>query len=104
MTIEFKWPWTMLPLSGADRWIAHIKEGIKSDNPLYGKKIFPSACCEDKKVILVDNDDDGTYAVLTYENNSSKDFHTDILVNVQDVIKVINEDHTKAMATVHTES
>ena len=73
MTIEFKWPWTMLPLAGADTWIAHIQEGIKSDNPLYGKKIFPSGCREDKKVLLVENDDDGTYAVLTYENNSSKE-------------------------------
>ena len=67
--IEFKWPWTMLPLEIADEWIEEVKKGLLPEEPIYGKEIFVSGRREDKKLLLVANDTDGSYAIVNYEIN-----------------------------------
>jgi len=103
MTIEFKWPWTMVPLERADVWIAQIQKGIKPGNVLYGKKIFPSGYREDKKVILIENDDDGSYAFLSYID-PSKEFTVEVVLSPQDVMKVINQNHAQAVKAYEGEN
>lgn len=104
MVINFKWPWAMLPLASADVWIEHIQAGLDTDNPLYGKKLFPSGYREDKKIILIENDDDGTYAVLTYKSNNSTKFSVEVIAETQQVIDLINRDHEKAVAAFDDDS
>lgn len=62
--IEFKWPWTMMPLELTDEWIEEVKKGLPKSDPLYGKDIFVSGRKEDDNLLLMDNDTDGTYAIV----------------------------------------
>lgn len=48
VVVEFKWPWTMIPMELADEWIEMIEKGISKTESIYGKKIFPSARNEEK--------------------------------------------------------
>ena len=67
MRIEFRWPWTMIPLENSDEWIDFIREQIGPGHPLFEKAIFPSARREDERTVLIENDDDGTYVVLSFD-------------------------------------
>ncbi len=71
--ITIKWPWTMLPLACADKYIEHLSECISPGHPLYGKKVFPSCRREDTQDLIVqyDLDDEGTYAIV-YFNSTKK--------------------------------
>lgn len=71
VVVEFKWPWTMLPMEAADEWIRIIESGTSRREPIYGKEIFPSARNEEQELILVDNDTDGTYEILSVQRNIS---------------------------------
>lgn len=51
--IEFRWPWTMMPLECADEWIEFIRTQIGPGHPLFGKSIFASARREDEDTILI---------------------------------------------------
>ena len=64
--IEFKWPWTMMPLELSGEWIEEVKKGLPKSDPLYGKDIFVSGRKEDDNLLLVDNDTDGTYAIVRF--------------------------------------
>jgi hypothetical protein len=39
VVIEFKWPWTMMPLELAGEWIEAVKKALPKSDPLYGKDI-----------------------------------------------------------------
>ena len=64
--VEFNWPWTMIPLELAEEWIEEVKKGLDVNDPIYGKDIFVSGRNESENVLLVDNDSDGTYAMVRY--------------------------------------
>jgi hypothetical protein len=40
--IEFKYPWTMMPLENAEEWINAVKESLTEDDPLFKKEIYVS--------------------------------------------------------------
>lgn len=71
VVVEFKWPWTMIPMELADEWIEMIEKGISKTESIYGKKIFPSARNEEKKLILVDNDTDGTSVIMSVKRDKT---------------------------------
>jgi hypothetical protein len=64
--VEFHWPWTMIPLELVGEWIEEVKKGLEVDDPLYGKDIFVSGRKDGGNLLLVDNDSDGTYAIVQY--------------------------------------
>jgi len=64
--IEFNWPWTMIPLELAGEWIEEVKKGLDVNDPVYGKDIFVSGRHECENLLLLDNDSDGTYAIVKY--------------------------------------
>ncbi len=101
VVITFKWPWTMIPLEYADKWTALIKGWLKKSDSIYGKDIFPSARHEDKKSILLDIDDDGSYAIITFEGengyNRPNEFQVELLSTSNDVIERIERDHAEAL-------
>ena len=67
ITIEFKYPWTMLPLENADEWITAVKNSLRPNEPLYRKEIFVSGRHEYEQLMLVENDTDGNYAIVSVE-------------------------------------
>lgn len=70
--IEFKYPWTMTPLENAGEWIEMVKSSLQPSDPLFGKDIFVSGRHDFKNLHLVDNDTDGSYAIISMQINSSK--------------------------------
>ncbi|WP_200251170.1 hypothetical protein [Lamprobacter modestohalophilus] len=68
ITIEFRYPWAMMPVGNSGYWIDAVKKSIKATDPLYEKDIFVSGRHETQNLILVDNDSDNTYAIMSYEN------------------------------------
>ena len=72
VTIEFKYPWSMMPLQSSGEWIDAVSKSLPKSDPLYGKQIFVSAKHDIKKLILVDNDSDSNYAILSYSVSKSK--------------------------------
>ena len=67
--LEFKYPWAMMPLENADEWINAVAESLEKTDPLYGKQIFVSGRHECENLLLVDNDTDNNYAVVSFGVN-----------------------------------
>ncbi len=67
--VEFKWPWTMIPLDLVGDWIEEVKNALTPDEPIYGKQIFVSGRREDKDILLIENDTDGTYVIVKFEKD-----------------------------------
>ena len=60
-----------MPIENAGDWINTISKSLKNSDPLYGKKIFVSGRHEFENLILVDNDTDGNYGVMSFEFKSN---------------------------------
>jgi len=56
-----------MPLSNVDEWISLISSSLDSSDPLYGKKIFVSCIHESKRYLLIENDSDDSYAIVSIE-------------------------------------
>ncbi len=67
--IEYKWPWTMLPLEVVDDYIKEVSIGLRSNESIYGKDIFVAARREDKNILLIENNTDQTYAIVEFEKD-----------------------------------
>ncbi len=65
--IEFKYPWTMMPLENAGEWIEMVKDSLQPSDPLFGKDIFVSGRHESNRLLLVDNDTDDNYAIVSIQ-------------------------------------
>ncbi|MCF7978452.1 MAG: hypothetical protein K9L82_10615 [Chromatiaceae bacterium] len=72
ITIRFKYPWAMISVENSGYWIDAVKRSIKETDPIYGKDIFVSGRHETENLILVDNDSDKTYAIMSYETKGSE--------------------------------
>lgn len=102
--IEFRWPWTMIPLEFADEWIEFIRAQIGPGHPLFGKEFFPSARREDGDVILVDNDDDGTHVVLSFDRTMTirrkRMPFTEVIRSRAELAQRLEHDHKVAMERI----
>ena len=102
--IEFRWPWTMMPLECADEWIEFIRAQIGPGHPLFGKAIFPSARREDEDTVLVENDDDGTYVLLSFDRKTSirrkRMPFTETIQSPAELAQRLEHDHKLAMAKI----
>lgn len=99
--VEFRWPWTLMPFESADGWIEEVKNGLRVNDPLYGKDIFVSGRKEGENLILVDNDTDGTYAIVRFEaapGGLALKFSTiEILKTSKELAIKLKKDHTDAV-------
>lgn len=66
ITIEFKFPWSMMPLESAGEWIDAVSGALQNTDPLFGKKLFVSGRHDSRNLLLVENDTDNTYAIVSY--------------------------------------
>ena len=67
--LEFKYPWTMIPLENAGEWISAVAESLEKTDPLHGKQIFVSGRHECENLLIVDNDTDNNYAIISFGFN-----------------------------------
>jgi hypothetical protein len=99
--IQFRWPWTMLPLECADEWIEFIRGQIGPRHPLFGKAIFPSARRQDEDTVLVENDDDGTYVLLSFDRKvtvqGKRMPFTEVIQSRSELVQRLQHDHEVAM-------
>jgi hypothetical protein len=103
-TIQFKYPWTMMPLESTDEWIDAVSKSLKINDPLYGKKIFVSGRHETENLILVDNDTDDSYGIVSFnftEESNTVEFNTvEVLHSRRSLAEKLQSDHEKAVAEV----
>ncbi|MBL3527065.1 MAG: hypothetical protein JMN27_17615 [gamma proteobacterium endosymbiont of Lamellibrachia anaximandri] len=95
--IEFKYPWTMTYLEDAGKWIDTVKNSLQPSDPLFEKEIFVSGRHEVEKLLLVDNDTDGTYAIVgvKYNSKSRKSVcHTvEVILTSEELANRLEKDH-----------
>ena len=104
ITIEFKYPWTMMPLENAGEWIDMVKNALDPSDPLFGKEIFVSGLHEFKKLLLGDNDTDDNYAIVSIKKHSSScvySFSTvEVLSSKEEFARKIQRDHELAISQI----
>ena len=90
-----------MPLELADEWIEEVKKGLPKSDPLYGKDIFVSGRKEDDNLLLVDNDTDGTYAIVRFAVDMGgrrlKCSVIEILETRTDLVDKLRQDHITAV-------
>lgn len=76
-----------------------LNDSLKGTDPLFGKEIFVSGIHENKKLLLVENDTDGTFAIVSI-SRSVKTFTyntLEIISSREEMADKLNQDHTKEM-------
>lgn len=99
--VEFNWPWTMIPLELVGEWIEEVNKGLEVNDPIYGKDIFVSGRKDGDNLLLVDNDTDGTYAIVRFTKAitglSLKCSTIEILKTSEEVAIKLKQDHVDAV-------
>ena len=99
--IEIKYPWKMMPLENAGEWIDLVKNSLDSSDLLFGKDIFVSGLHEFKKLLLVENDTNDNYAIVSIEKNSSSQGYTcatvELLSSRRKLAEKLQQDHELAL-------
>ena len=100
ITIEYKYPWNMMPLEHSGGWIKMLNDSLKSSDPLFGKEIFVSGIHETRKFLLVENDTDGTFAIISI-SKSKKAFTCstfEIISSREEMAAKLKSDHDEAIS------
>jgi len=100
VTIEFKHPWAMMPLECADEWINAVKGSLIEGDPLFGKDIFVSGRHECEQQILIENDSDNNYAIVSVmpDGKSKISYKTiEIIASRVALAERLSSDHKEAM-------
>ena len=105
ISIEFKYPWTMVPLELSGEWIEIVKNSVKSTDPLFKKDIFVSGRHEFKKLLLIENDTDDNYAIVSIKKKISFQEYTcttvDLFSSRQEYANKLQKDHEVALKEIH---
>lgn len=91
----------MMPLELAGEWIEEVKKGLGVNDPIYGKDIFVSGRKDGENLLLVDNDTDGTYAIVRFEKAIGglglRCSTIEILKTSEELAIKLNKDHINAV-------
>jgi ABC-type metal ion transport system substrate-binding protein len=97
MKLEFKDPWNMVWLENANGWIDLVKQTLDSSDPLYGKDIFVSGIHESKKFLLIENDTDNNYGIVSIERKSKTNKSTfktiEQIYSIENLAVRLKQDH-----------
>jgi hypothetical protein len=100
--IEFKYPWIMIPLENAEEWINVVKGSLTEDDPLFKKEIFVSGRHEYEQLLLVENDSDDNYAIVSVMHDRKAAKLTcktiEVVKSVYALKERLKNDHQKATA------
>ncbi len=105
ITIEFKYPWTMVPFEFSDEWIEIIKNSLKSTDPLFKKDIFVSGRHEFEKSLLIENDTDDNYAIVSINKKIGSQEYIcttkELFSSRQEYANKLQKDHEVALKEIH---
>jgi hypothetical protein len=106
ITIEFKFPWAMMPLESSGEWIDLLKSALPKSDPLFGKDIFVSGCHETKQLLLVDNDTDESYAIVSIEADPNTRTYrcatVQVICSSTELARRLQQDHKEALSQLTT--
>ena len=89
----------MIPLEFVDEFIGKIKAVLSKEHPLYGKDLFPSAKISRREIYIIENDSNGTLAILNLEKqmeiDGKKHPFTEVDLSRSEVISRIDKDHNE---------
>ena len=104
INIEFKYPWTMTWIESVGDLIEMVKSSLKPSDPLFGKEIYVSGKHEYKQLLLIDNDTDDTYAIVSIVTDSSqKGYYCKTLEEISTTDKlaeVLHHEHLNALQKI----
>ena len=92
----------MMPLGNAEEWIHAVKGALPKEDPLFKKEIFVSGRHEHEQLLLIENDTDENYAIVsvTYDRKANR-----LICRTIEVIESryalkerLSNDHRKASA------
>ena len=90
-----------MPVELVGEWIEEVQMGLEVDDPLYGKDIFVSGHKKSDNLLLVDNDSDGTCAIVKYATAIGrvglKCSTIEILKTSKEVAIMLKQDHIDAV-------
>ena len=91
----------MMPLENSGDWIEIVKTSLQPSDPLFGKDIFVSGRHEFKNLLLVDNDTDDSYAIISIKidsNARSVNCATvEVISSIEELAKKLQHDHEEAL-------
>ena len=106
IAIEFKFPWTMMPLESSGEWIDFLKNSLPKSDPLFGKDVFVSGRHETKQLLLVDNDTDESYAIVSIEADPNTRTYScatvQLICSRAELARQLQQDHKEALSQLTT--
>ena len=109
LTLNIKWPWTMLPLSAADDYIEYLQSQIGPGHPLYQREVFPACIREDSQDVIIqfDLDDDKTHAIVYFSEKQlfgkKKMPRVEMIASFSELKERFEKDHRDAMENIQEE-
>ena len=100
ISIEYKEPWVMLSFDVQDEWIHIIKNSLQVTDPLYEKKIYIAGRHDFEKLLLVENDSDDNYAIVSIKRDESMRFicsTEEVIFSREELSRRIEGDHMKLL-------
>lgn len=88
-----------MPLEHSGGWIKMLNDSLKTSDPLFGKEIFVSGIHETKRLLLVENDTDETFAIISFsrsENAFTCSTH-EIISSRKEMADKLKKDHDEAI-------
>ena len=80
-----------------DDWIELVKNSLDSSDPLFEKEIYVSGVHESKTLLIVDNDTDNNFAIVSVERKkNSKDctcLTVELIHSIEKLATKIEQDH-----------
>lgn len=89
-----------MPLEKAGEWIEMVKDSLQPSDPLFGKNIFVSGRHESNRLLLVDNDTDNNYAIVSIRmdsiTNSFSCATVELIFSREELANKLQHDHKEA--------
>ena len=85
----------MMWSENAGGWIELVEKSLGSSDTLYGKQIYISGIHESKKLLLVDNDTDNNYAIVSVDKKKStyRCETIEIIFSIEALAEKMKKDH-----------
>lgn len=92
----------MIPLENAREWVNAVKVSLTEDDPLFNKDFFVSGRHEYEQLLLVENDSDDNYAIVSVMHDRKANrliYHTiEVIKSRSSLAERLRNDHQEAAA------
>ena len=95
-----------MPLESSGEWIDFLKNSLPKSDPLFGKDVFVSGRHGTKHLLLVDNDTDESYAIVSIEADPNTRTYScatvQLICSRAELARQLQQDHKEALSQLTT--